>query len=78
LLSVLQINQDCGFFEWVDPKLCEHGKRVARQLQRRHRILLAEVKRCETMVKVKVGKVKAEMEKEVGKFRAIMEKQAIN
>jgi hypothetical protein len=66
LLLVLQIDRDYGFFEWLDPNLCEHGTRVARQLWRRHKILVTEAKQCETMVEVEVGKVKAEMEKEVG------------
>jgi hypothetical protein len=60
-----QINRDCGFFEWVDPKMCEHGKRVVDRLFEWHEGLVAEAKRCEGMVEVEVGKVKAEMEKEV-------------
>jgi len=28
LLCILQINRDCGFFEWVDPRLCKYGQRV--------------------------------------------------
>jgi len=56
LLLILQLNRDCG----------KHGKRVARQLWRRHEILVAKAKRCETMVEVEIWMVKAEMEKEVG------------
>jgi len=59
-----QINRDCGFFEWVDPKMCEHSKRVVDRLFEWHEGLVAEAKR-ECMVEVEVGKVKAKMEKEV-------------
>jgi hypothetical protein len=48
--------------------------RVARQLRRRHKILVAEAKRCVTMVEAEVGKVKAEMEKKVGQLKALIEK----
>jgi hypothetical protein len=50
--------------------------RVARQLRRRHKILVAEAKRCVTMVEAEVGKVKAEMEKKVGQLKALIEKQS--
>jgi hypothetical protein len=40
--------------------------RVARQLRRRHEVLVAEAKRCESMVAEEVGKVKAEMGIEIG------------
>jgi hypothetical protein len=69
----LQIQRDCGFFEWVDPPLCEHGKRVVSRLRQRHESLLAEAKRCETMVEVEVGKVRAEMEKEALQMKAGLE-----
>jgi hypothetical protein len=54
----LQINKECGFFEWIDPKLCEHGKRVVGSLCAWYENLVAEAKRCETMVEVEVGKVR--------------------
>jgi hypothetical protein len=70
LLYVLQIHKDCGFFEWVDPKMCAHGQRVVGRLVEWYESLVAETKRCETMVEVQVGKVKAEMEKEIEKVKA--------
>jgi len=70
ICCVLQIYKDCGFFEWVDPKMCAHGQRVVGRLVEWHESLVAETKRCETMVEVEVGKVKAEMEKEIEKVKA--------
>jgi hypothetical protein len=48
--------------------------RVARQLWRRHEVLVAEAKRCESMVADEVGKVKAEMGIEIGQLKALIEK----
>jgi preprotein translocase subunit SecF len=70
LLYVLQITRECGFFELVNHKLCEHDKRVADRLRKWHESLMAEARRCETIVEVEVGKVKVEMEKEVDKVKA--------
>ncbi len=70
ICCVLQIHKDCGFFECVDPKMCAHGQRVVGRLVEWHESLVAETKRCETMVEVEVGKVKAEMEKEIEKVKA--------
>jgi hypothetical protein len=70
LLCVLQINRDCGFFEWVDPKICEYGQRVVGRLCAWHKSLVAEGKRCETMVEVEVGKVKTELKKQVEKIKS--------
>jgi hypothetical protein len=73
--SLLQINWECGFFEWVGPKLCEYGKKVAGRLREWHESLMAEARWYEIMVEVEVGKVKTEMEKEVDKIKAEIEKQ---
>jgi hypothetical protein len=51
-----------------------NGMRVARQLRRRHEVLVAEAKRCESMVADEVGKVKAEMGIEIGQLKALIEK----
>jgi len=50
--------------------------RVARQLRRRHKVLVAEAKRCESMVVDEVGKVKAEMGIEIEQLKALIEKQS--
>jgi len=50
--------------------------RVARQLRRRHEVLVAEAKRCESMVTDEVGKVKAEMGIEIGQLKALIEKRS--
>jgi hypothetical protein len=73
----LQINGECGFFEWVDPKLCEHGRRVANRLRQRHENLVAEAKRCETLVQVEVEKAKAEMAKELAKVKAEFDNEIV-
>jgi pyruvate formate-lyase activating enzyme-like uncharacterized protein len=59
---VLQINQDCGYFEWLDPKMCSFGRKVVHHLYQRHKYLEAQAKQCETLVEVEVGKVRVEME----------------
>jgi hypothetical protein len=56
--------------------MCEHGRRVASRLRQMRESLVAEAKRCETIVEVEVGKVKAEIEKEIGKVNPEMEKEA--
>ncbi|XP_059438645.1 uncharacterized protein LOC132171362 [Corylus avellana] len=58
-----KINQDCGFLEWLDPKMCSFDKKVVHHLHQRHEYLEAQVKRYETLVEVEVGKVRAEHEK---------------
>jgi hypothetical protein len=50
--------------------------KAARQLQRRHEVLVAEAKWCETIIANEVGKVKAEMGAEVGHLKALIEKQS--
>ncbi|GLT67651.1 hypothetical protein SLA2020_399430 [Shorea laevis] len=65
------------FFEWVDPKLCEHGRRVANRLRQRHENLVAEAKRCETLVQVEVEKAKAEMAKELAKVKAEFDNEIV-
>ena len=59
---VLQINQDCGYFEWLDPKMYSFGQKVVHRLYQRHEDLEAQAKRCETLVEVEVRKVRVEME----------------
>jgi hypothetical protein len=41
ICCVLQIHKDCGFFEWVDPKMCAHGHRVVGRLVEWHESLVA-------------------------------------
>jgi hypothetical protein len=62
LQCVLQINQDCGYFEWLDLKMYSFGRKVVHRLHQRHEYLEAQTKQCETLVEVEVGKVRAEME----------------
>ena len=59
---ILQINQDCGYFEWLDLKMCSFSRKVVHRLHQRHEYLEAQAKRCETLVEVEVGKVREEME----------------
>jgi hypothetical protein len=73
LLCVLQINRKCGFFEWVDPPMCEHGRRVVSRLKKWHDSVKEEAKQCQTIVEFEVGKVKAELEKEAEKVKVSME-----
>ena len=73
----MQINQDCGFFEWLDPKMCSFGKRVVHRLHQRQEELEAKAKRCQTLVQVEVGKVRAEDEKKIVLLKAEME-QLVN
>jgi len=40
------------------------------------KVLVAEAKRCESMVADEVGKVKAEMGIEIGQLKALIEKQS--
>jgi hypothetical protein len=58
---VLQINQACGFWQWVDPKMCSHGERAVGHLREWHVSLIQEAKRCYTMVETDVAKLKANM-----------------
>jgi len=39
-------------------------------------VLVAEAKRCESMVADEVGKVKAEMGTEIGQLKALIEKRS--
>jgi hypothetical protein len=66
---VLQINQDCGYFEWLDSKMCFFGRKVVHRLYQRHEYLEAQAKRCETLVEVEVGKVRAEMESQAQRMK---------
>jgi hypothetical protein len=50
--------------------------RVARQLRRGHGVLVAEAKRCESIVADEVGKVKAEMGTKIRQLKALIEKQS--
>jgi hypothetical protein len=80
-----QINQACGFWEWVDPKMCEHGRRVVDRLRQKHISLLEESERCRTMVETEVERVKEKLaieatercraivEAEVGKMKSKMD-----
>ncbi|XP_059431582.1 uncharacterized protein LOC132165097 [Corylus avellana] len=70
-----KINQDCGFFEWLDPKMCSFGRKVVHRLHQRHEYLEAQAKRCETLVEVEVGKVRAENEKKIAQLKAEMESE---
>jgi len=82
---VLQINRACHFWEWVDPKMCSHGKWVVHRLREWHISLIQEAARCRAMVETEVEKLKANMETEeaercqfvveaeVAKLRANME-----
>jgi wobble nucleotide-excising tRNase len=72
----LQINQDCGFFKWLDIKMCSFGKKVVHRLHQRHKQLEAQAKRCQTLVQVEVGKVKAKNEKKIVQLKAEMEREA--
>ncbi|KAE7997416.1 hypothetical protein FH972_002055 [Carpinus fangiana] len=42
--------------------MCSFGRKVVHRLHQRHEYLEAQAKRCETLVEVEVGKVRAEME----------------
>jgi len=58
---VLQINRACGFWQWVDPKMCSHGERLVGRLCEWHVSLIEEAERCRTMVETEVAKLKANM-----------------
>jgi len=32
-LGVFYINRACGFWEWIDPKMCQYGERVVGRLR---------------------------------------------
>lgn len=70
---MLQIKRECGFFEWLDPKMCEHGRRVVSRLKKWHDSLKEEAKQCQTMVEVEVEKVKGSMEVELSQYRKDIE-----
>ncbi|GLT61026.1 hypothetical protein SLA2020_337620 [Shorea laevis] len=68
-----KIKRECGFFEWLDPKMCEHGRRVVSRLKKWHDSLKEEAKQCQTMVEVEVEKVKGSMEVELSQYRKDIE-----
>ncbi|KAB1210103.1 hypothetical protein CJ030_MR6G003931 [Morella rubra] len=37
-----KLKHACGFFAWVDPPMCEHGKRVLRRMRERQERLNVE------------------------------------
>jgi hypothetical protein len=57
--------------------MCSFGRRVVHCLHQRHEQLEAKAKRCQTLVQVEVGKVRAEDEGKIVQLKAEME-QLVN
>lgn len=77
-LSVMQNddNPGCGFFKWLDPKMCVYGEQVVSMLRDWH--VSTEVSNEVSKYKIEVSEYKSKIEVDAATFALQLERQRNN